>query len=305
MPKTALIFPGQGSQSVGMLTDLPEAYATIKNHFEQASELLDKDLWALVTTGPEEELNQTQWTQPALLTASVAVYDVIKQHLPADVLMAGHSLGEYSALVCAGILAFEDAVSLVHKRGQYMQAAVPAGSGAMAAVMGMEAAALDTICQQVEAVVSPANYNSATQIVIAGSKQGVEAASALANDAGAKVIPLAVSVPSHCALMNPAAEQLAQDLQTVNFNASETRVIHNVDVKSHSGADGIRQALVAQLSSPVRWADTMEYFKAQGIERIGECGPGKVLSGLYKRFDRSTTVIPLANQKGIGKFIDD
>ncbi|WP_395376475.1 ACP S-malonyltransferase [Marinicella sp. W31] len=305
MPKTALIFPGQGSQSVGMLADLPDAFETIKNHFEQASAILDKDLWTLVTDGPEEELNQTQWTQPALLTASVATFDVIKSRLPSDTIMAGHSLGEYSALVCAGILAFEDAVSLVHKRGQYMQAAVPAGSGAMAAVIGMEAVALDALCQQVDEVVSPANYNSSAQIVIAGSKAGVEAASALAAEAGAKVIPLAVSVPSHCALMKPAAEQLAQDLQAVTFNSSETPVVHNVDVESHKIADDIRQALVAQLSSPVRWADTMQYFKNQGITEVGECGPGKVLSGLYKRFDRSTTVVPLANQKGIGKFIDD
>ena len=306
MPKTALIFPGQGSQSVGMLTDLADTYATVKAHFEQASAILDKDLLALVTEGPEEELNQTQWTQPALLTASVATFDVIKDKIPTDVIMAGHSLGEYSALVCAGKLTFEDAVSLVHKRGQYMQDAVPAGTGAMAAVIGMDAAALEEVCQQASAqgVVSPANYNSAAQIVIAGSKEGVEQASTLAAEAGAKVIPLAVSVPSHCALMDPAAEKLAQDLETVSFNTTATQVIHNVDVQSHATSEAIRQALVAQLSSPVRWADTMTYFQQQDVAVVAECGPGKVLSGLYKRFDRGTSVIPLSNQKGIGKLID-
>lgn len=302
--KTAFVFPGQGSQSVGMLDALTD-YSEITTLFEQANDVLGQDLLTMVNQGPAETLNQTQWTQPALLTASVGIFQTIKSRSDLDIaVMAGHSLGEYSALVCAGVLSFEDAVQLVHMRGQFMQQAVPSGTGSMAAVLGLAAEEIQAACDAVDGVVSPANDNAPGQIVIAGEKAAVEAASALCDEKGAKkVMPLAVSVPSHCELMKPAAEQLSEKLQQVEWQPAHTPVIHNYDVATHDDVSVIQQALKAQLYAPVRWTETMQKLQAMGVETVAECGPGKVLSGLFKRFDRSLNVVPLMNAKGIEKLL--
>lgn len=306
MTKTAFVFPGQGSQSVGMLDALAD-YTEITTLFEQANDVLGQDLLAMVNSGPSEDLNQTQWTQPALLAASVGVFQVIdaRTELKIDV-MAGHSLGEYSALVCAGVISFEQAVKLVHLRGQYMQQAVPVGSGSMAAVLGLEPAVVESACAEVDGVVSAANYNSPGQIVIAGERAAVAEASELCSEKGAKkVMPLAVSVPSHCALMKPAADKLSEDLNAINWQQSKTDVIHNYDVGVHQDIESIKQALKAQLYSPVRWTETMQKLQQMSVTTVAECGPGKVLSGLFKRFDRNLTVVPLMNTKGVEKLLGD
>lgn len=304
MNKIAFVFPGQGSQSVGMLDGLTE-YSEITDCFKTANQVLGIDLLKMVNQGPSEELNQTQWTQAALLAASVGIFKAIQAHKKIDIdCMAGHSLGEYSALVCAGALPFESAIQLVYKRGLYMQAAVPAGTGSMAAVLGLAAIDIETACEQAQqqgyGSVSPANYNSPGQIVIAGTVKAVAKASQLCIDAGAKrILPLAVSVPSHCELMRPAADKLAEDLLGLELLSPQTTILHNVDVLPHSEKDKIQEVLKQQLYSPVKWTQTMDAFKAAGIETVVECGPGKVLSGLFKRFDRNLQVIPLSDAKGI------
>ncbi|MCB1583373.1 MAG: ACP S-malonyltransferase [Marinicella sp.] len=308
MNKIAFVFPGQGSQSVGMLdalTDYPEVAAC----FAVAHDVLGVDLLKMVNQGPAEELNKTQWTQPALLAASVGIYQAIKarKELPV-VVMAGHSLGEYSALVCADSLDLATALQLVHKRGTYMQSAVPAGKGSMAAVLGLEAEAIEQACEQAQQqtgeAVSPANFNSPGQIVIAGAVDAVAKAGELCSEAGAKrVMPLAVSVPSHCELMRPAAEQLAKDLEGIEFKVPAIDVLHNVNVASHANAQSIKAALVAQLYSPVKWTQTMETLQKLGVDTVAECGPGKVLSGLFKRFDRNLNAIPLLNSTGIEQIL--
>ncbi|MEH8018553.1 ACP S-malonyltransferase [Rheinheimera muenzenbergensis] len=287
----AIVFPGQGSQSVGMLTELYQQYDIVKHTFAEASAALGYDLWALVSQGPEAELNETHRTQPALLTASVAVWRLWQQQggvTPAY--FAGHSLGEYSALVCAGVLSLADAVKLVEKRGNYMQQAVPAGVGAMSAIIGLDDDAIALACQQAAQgeVVSPVNYNSPGQVVIAGHKAAVERAGELCKAAGAKrALPLPVSVPSHCALMRPAAEQLAADLTALNFNPAVIPVVNNVDVTIATDAAGIKDALERQLYSPVQWTKTIEWLAAQGVTQVIELGAGKVLSGLIKRIDKN------------------
>lgn len=300
MKKIAFVFPGQGSQSVGMLEQLQD-YPEIAETFEQANQALDIDLLAMVKQGPEQQLNQTQWTQPALLAASVAIFQIIKNRSQVKIdLMAGHSLGEYSALVCAGAIQFSDAVKLVHKRGTYMQQAVPSGAGAMAAVIGLDEQQINTACGEVEGIVSAANFNAPGQIVIAGEQQAVKTAGELCSEKGAKrVIPLAVSVPSHCQLMAPAAQQLAADLDQIDWQPPQIPILHNVDVKTHQNAEQIRQALTEQLHAPVKWTQTMQAFEQQNIDTVCECGPGKVLSGLFKRFNRKLNIIPLLNDKGI------
>ncbi len=309
MTKTAFVFPGQGSQSAGMLDALTN-YSEITTLFEQANDVLGQDLLAMVNKGPADDLNQTQWTQPALLATSVGIYQAVSNRcdLHVDVL-AGHSLGEYSALVCAGVMSFEQAVKLVHLRGQYMQQAVPTGTGSMAAVLGLEPADVEAACSeaqtQMTGVVSAANYNSPGQIVIAGEKAAVEAASTLCVEKGAKkVMPLAVSVPSHCALMKTAAEQLSEDLHNIDWQEAKIDVIHNFDVSVHNDEDAIKHALMAQLFSPVRWTETMQKLQQMSVEAVAECGPGKVLSGLFKRFDRSLAIIPLMNTKGVEKLLE-
>tara|TARA_Y100001963_G_scaffold101540_1_gene139677 strand:+ start:840 stop:1775 length:936 start_codon:yes stop_codon:yes gene_type:complete len=291
--KLAIVFPGQGSQSVGMLADLYAEFDIVKQTFTEASDALGYDLWALVANGPEADLNETQRTQPALLTASVAVWRLWQQQggvQPAY--FAGHSLGEYSALVCAGVLSLSDTVKLVEKRGNYMQQAVPAGVGAMSAIIGLDDAAIAAACEQAAQgeVVSPVNYNSPGQVVIAGHKAAVERAGELCKAAGAKrALPLPVSVPSHCALMQPAAEKLAIDLAALNFNHAVIPVVNNVDVVITNDAAAIKDALVRQLYSPVRWTETIEWLAAQGVTDVLELGAGKVLSGLIKRINKELT----------------
>ena len=293
--KFAILFPGQGSQSVGMLADLLAESEVVKATFAQASAALGYDLAQLVLDGPEATLNQTDKTQPALLTASVAIYrHWLAQGGQQPAVMAGHSLGEYSALVCAGVLSLEDAVKLVEKRGLYMQQAVPAGTGSMAAIIGLDDDLVRQACDSVANgdVVAPVNFNSPGQVVIAGSKDAVDRASAACKEAGAKrALPLAVSVPSHCALMKPAAEKLANDLNNIEFNTTDIKVINNVDVSVESDQAAIKDALVRQLYSPVRWTETVQALAAQDITTTYEFGPGKVLSGLAKRIDKSVSCV--------------
>ena len=288
MKKFAMVFPGQGSQTVGMLAELAEQFSIVEETFKQASEVLGYDLWSLVQHGPAEELNKTWQTQPALLAASVAVYRVWQQQYPQlqPTLMAGHSLGEYSALVCAGAIDFQDAVKLVELRGKLMQQAVPEGTGAMYAIIGLDNDSIIKACQNAEQgeVVSAVNFNSPGQVVIAGAKAAVERAAVLCKEAGAKrALPLAVSVPSHCALMKPAADQLAVSLESIAVKSPAVAVINNVDVKTENDAQAIRHALVRQLYSPVRWTETVEKMATNGIEVLVEIGPNKVLNGLTKR----------------------
>ena len=304
MKKFAMVFPGQGSQTVGMLAELAGDYPIVQETFKEASEALGYDLWQLVKEGPVEELNKTWQTQPALLTASVAVYRVWQQKYPAlkpDV-MAGHSLGEYSALVCAGVLDFQDAVKLVELRGKLMQQAVPEGTGAMYAIIGLDNDAIINACKQAEQgeVVSAVNFNSPGQVVIAGAKAAVERAAALCKEAGAKrALPLAVSVPSHCALMKPAADQLSVSLESITLKEAGVSVLNNVDVKSEIEADAIRNALVRQLYSPVRWTETVEKMAQNGVEVLVEVGPGKVLNGLTKRIVDSLQAVSVNDVKSL------
>ncbi|MGR5177013.1 ACP S-malonyltransferase [Vibrio parahaemolyticus] len=287
MSNFAIVFPGQGSQTVGMLAELGEQFDVVKATFAEASEALGYDLWALVQEGPAEDLNQTHRTQPALLASSVAIWRVWQeQGLAQPALLAGHSLGEYSALVCAGVIDFKEAIKLVQLRGQLMQEAVPAGVGAMYAIIGLDDASIAKACEQAAQgeVVSPVNFNSPGQVVIAGNKAAVERAGALCKEAGAKrALPLPVSVPSHCALMKPAADKLAQALESIEFNTPAISVINNVDVAAETDPAKIKNALVRQLYSPVRWTEGVEKMSEQGVEKLLELGPGKVLTGLTKR----------------------
>ncbi|ELK8587792.1 ACP S-malonyltransferase [Vibrio vulnificus] len=291
MSKFAIVFPGQGSQAVGMLADLGEQYEIVKQTFAQASEALGYDLWALVQNGLAEDLNQTFRTQPALLASSVAIWRVWQElGLAQPENLAGHSLGEYSALVCAGVIDFQEAIKLVELRGQLMQEAVPAGTGAMYAIIGLDDEAIAKACEEAAQgeVVSPVNFNSPGQVVIAGSKDAVERAGALCKEAGAKrALPLPVSVPSHCALMKPAAEKLAVALESIEFKAPQLPVINNVDVVAETDPAKIKDALVRQLYSPVRWTESVELMSSQGVEKLLEMGPGKVLTGLTKRIVKS------------------
>lgn len=293
MTKLALVFPGQGSQTVGMLSELYAEFAIVRDTFGEASEALGYDLWALVADGPEADLNETHRTQPALLTASVAIWRLWQQQGGATpAFMAGHSLGEYSALVCSGALKLSDAVQLVEKRGLYMQAAVPAGTGAMQAIIGLDDALIAKACEEAAQgeVVSPVNFNSPGQVVIAGNKAAVERAGELCKTYGAKrALPLPVSVPSHCALMKPAAVKLATDLAALEFQRTVIPVLNNVDVTVATAQSAIKDALVRQLFSPVRWTESIEWLAAQGVTEVIEIGAGKVLAGLIKRIDKNLT----------------
>ncbi|QTL41299.1 ACP S-malonyltransferase [Xenorhabdus budapestensis] len=287
MSDFAMVFPGQGSQSLGMLADLATEFPLVEQTFAEASEVLGYDLWELVQQGPAEELNKTWKTQPALLAASFAIWRIWQERGgQAPSMMAGHSLGEYSALVCAGVIEFQQAIKLVELRGKLMQEAVSEGQGAMYAIIGLDNESIAKACQESAQgqIVSPVNFNSPGQVVIAGEKEAVERAGAACKAAGAKrALPLAVSVPSHCALMKSAADQLATALQSVVFNQPQFPVVNNVDVKVEESADAIRDALVRQLYHPVRWAESVEYIATQSIDKILEIGPGKVLTGLTKR----------------------
>jgi [acyl-carrier-protein] S-malonyltransferase len=287
----AFVFPGQGSQSIGMLAELGAEHPIVMETFAQASEVLGYDLWKLVQHDEDGQLNQTHITQPALLTASVALWRLWLQQgglMPS--VLAGHSLGEYSALVCAGALEFTDAVRLVEARGQFMQAAVPPGEGAMAAIIGMDDDAIAIACEASAQgqVVAPVNYNSPGQVVIAGSKAAVERAMVACKEAGAKrALPLPVSVPSHCALMLPAADKLRTMLAGMTVNVPTVSVVQNVDAKVAHSAEAIVNNLVAQLHQPVLWTQCVESIAASGVELVVECGPGKVLNGLTKRINKT------------------
>ncbi|OEE76333.1 [acyl-carrier-protein] S-malonyltransferase [Enterovibrio norvegicus FF-162] len=291
MSNFAVVFPGQGSQAVGMLAALAEQFAVVKETFAEASGVLGYDLWELVQNGPDTDLNQTNRTQPALLTASVAIWRVwLEQGGAQPSVMAGHSLGEYSALVCAGVIDFKQAVKLVELRGELMQEAVPAGVGAMSAIIGLDNDAIAKACEDAAQgqVVSPVNFNSPGQVVIAGNKEAVERANVLCKDAGAKrALPLPVSVPSHCALMKPAADKLAVALESIEFSAPSIPVINNADVAAETDPAAIKRALVHQLYGPVRWTESVEKMAGQGVALLLEMGPGKVLTGLAKRIDRN------------------
>ncbi len=305
MSKTAFVFPGQGSQAIGMLAELAGAHAIVERTFAEASEVLDRDLWKLVQDGPEDDLNRTDLTQPAMLAAGVAVWRVWQeQGGPTPLWMAGHSLGEYTALVCAEAMGFGDAVSLVADRGRFMQEAVPAGQGAMAAILGLDDAVVRAVCAEAADgdVVEAVNFNAPGQVVIAGSSAAVERAIEAARTAGAKrALPLPVSVPSHCELMRPASERLAERLAGVQIAVPVIRILHNVDAAPAEHPDSIRDRLARQLHSPVRWVETVEALAAQRIDTLVECGPGKVLAGLGKRIDRSLTSLPVFDTASLDK----
>lgn len=303
MSRLAFVFPGQGSQSIGMLADLAADHAAIRATFDQASQALGQDLWALAQGGPEEALNRTENTQPVLLTAGVAVFRAWQAAGGAmPDYLAGHSLGEYTALVAAGALSLEDGVRLVALRGRLMQQAVPAGEGAMAAILGLDDDVVRQCCADAAAagVVEAVNFNAPGQVVIAGAAAAVNAAIEKLKAAGAKrALPLPVSVPSHCALMKPAAEQLKVALADVAFNLPAIPVVQNVAARIEADADAMRDALIRQLYSPVLWVQSVQALAGLGVGRILECGPGKVLCGLNKRIVKELDCASLENAESL------
>lgn len=305
--KTAFVFPGQGSQAVGMLADFASAYPQLLDTFAEASDVLGYDLWALAQSGPQEKLNLTEITQPLLLASSVAIWRIwCEKGGEKPQLFAGHSLGEYSALVCSGVIPFAAAVDLVRQRGSFMQAAVPVGTGAMAAVLGLDDKVVVDICQSLSSdsnVVEAVNFNSPGQIVIAGHAGAVEQASAALKEAGAKrVAPLPVSAPFHTSLMKPAGDALAEIMQSIEFQAPQIPIIHNVHAKPESNPEEIRKLMVEQTSSAVQWTQCVQYMVAQGIEKTIECGPGKVLSGLSRRIHKPLQVANLESPESFNEF---
>ncbi len=288
----ALLFPGQGSQQIGMLRELAERYSVVRTTFEEAADALGYDLWKVVQEGPEEALNATACTQPALLTASVAIWRVWQElEGPRPASMAGHSLGEYSAMVCAGVIGFADGVRLVRLRGEAMQEAVPLGQGGMAAILGLDDAMVEQACAEAAQgdVVAAVNYNAPGQVVIAGSKAAVERAIALCQEAGAKrAMALPVSVPSHCALMKPAAERLQAAMEALDMRPPRYTICQNVDAQAHADVGTLRTRLIEQLYQPVRWTSCVEAMVNRGAEVFIECGPGKVLTGLGKRIAKGS-----------------
>ncbi|ABG40641.1 [Acyl-carrier-protein] S-malonyltransferase [Paraglaciecola sp. T6c] len=305
MSKRAWVFPGQGSQTVGMLKDLAAHHPLVEETFSRASKVLGYDLWDVVQNDNGQTLGQTQVTQPALLAASFAIFQVLKaQSANLPHYLAGHSLGEYSALVCAGVLSFEDGVKLVEARGQFMQQAVPEGVGAMYAIIGLDDAKVIQACEQAQnetqQIVSAVNFNSPGQVVIAGNAEAAEKSAELCKEAGAKrALPLAVSVPSHCALMKPAADKLAELFETIEFTTPSIGVVNNVDVAIESNVEDIKSALLRQLYSPVRWTETIQKLSALGVSQIHEIGPGKVLTGLIKRIDKSLSCDAVNNAETV------
>jgi len=305
----AFVFPGQGSQSVGMYADLAANHSEARATFDEASAALGYDLWQVVANGPGEELNKTHVTQPAMLAAGVAAWRAWQARggkTPA--VMAGHSLGEYTALVCAGALDFADAVRLVADRGRFMQEAVPAGEGAMAAILGLEDAQVIDVCAQAAQgdVVSAVNFNSPGQVVIAGSAAAVQRAVDLAKSAGAKrAVLLPVSVPSHCSLMKPAADRLAERLAGIEVKTPIIPVLNNVDVVAATEPAAIRDALVRQLYSPVRWVETIRRMRADGVDKLVECGPGKVLVGLNKRIEKDMAASAIIDAASLEQAVNE
>lgn len=298
-PKIAFVFPGQGSQYIGMLGNISKEYSQVKATFIEASSVVGYDLWQLIQQGPIEKLNNTEFTQPALLTAGVAMWRVWQELAGlSPLVLAGHSLGEYTALVCAQALSLTDALSLVTKRGQLMQRVIIPGGGAMAAILGLTADEVVEICTTItnstKQVVQAVNFNAPGQIVIAGTKEAVTAAIELAKNNGAKkTVLLPISVPSHCILMQPIAAQFALELQKVNWGLPKIPVIHNFDLKVHNDLPSIRNALEKQLYHPVRWLDIVQIMAEFGINIIAECGPGKVLTSLNKRIRNDLRCVAL------------
>lgn len=306
MSGLAFLFPGQGSQSVGMLGEASQHYPVVRETFAEASDALGYDLWQLVSKGPEEQLTLTEFTQPAILTASVALHRCWQAEQGAKPeFVAGHSLGEYSALVVAESLDLRDAVLLVQTRGRAMQSAVPPGEGAMAAVLGLSDAIIDEVCLthcDDEAYVGAVNYNSPGQVVIAGHSDAVAAASAFMKEAGAKrVLPLPVSAPFHTPLMQPAAAVMAEAFQSISLNDAKIPVVSNVDAQPHRKAVEIRRLLVRQVSEPVMWTQCMLTLLQSGCQTFVECGPGKVLTGLIKRIDKLAMCTPLENPETLSE----
>lgn len=309
MSNLAFVFPGQGSQSEKMLADVAENFSEIKHTFEEASDALKYDLWNIVQNNPDDQLNQTEFTQPALLTASVALWKIVNNNISVQPkFFAGHSLGEYSALVCSGAIDFNDAVVCVSKRGEFMQQAVPQGEGAMAAIIGLDNGDVVKVCEQASngEIVTPANFNSIGQVVIAGTKNAVIRAIDLAKENKAKIATLIpVSVPSHCALMEPASEKLSEFFNGVHLHKPTVPVIQNFDVQTHDEPDSIKNALLKQLSHPVRWVDSIQMMVQNDVTNIVECGPGKVLSGLIKRIDRSVTTFNIGTLDGLTNYLEN
>jgi [acyl-carrier-protein] S-malonyltransferase len=304
-----IVFPGQGSQFVGMLGDIAKEFPQVETTFTEASAVLGYDLWQLVQQGPATELDKTARTQPALLAASYAIWQIIKNGTNLQpAMLAGHSLGEYTALVCANAIPFVDAIRLVAARGEYMQEATPPGQGGLAAIIGLDNATVEAICQtsaMAGEVLSPANFNSPGQVVIAGHLSAVERALVLAKEAGARMAKLLpVSVSSHCMLMKPAAERLAVLLATMPIKAPTIPVVSNVDVKIYDSPAAICDGLIRQLYMPVQWVETLQLFSQNGIQHVVECGPGKVLSGLNKRIIADmqlTSTTDVASLRGLLK----
>lgn len=291
----AFVFPGQGSQKQGMLAELAAAYPIVQETFAEASDVLGYDLWQLSQEGPQEALNMTERTQPLLLAASVAIWRVWQQEKAEQpALMAGHSLGEWSALVCAGVVAFADAIRLVQLRGKYMQEAVPSGVGTMAAIIGLDDQSIIDACQEAQEneEVSAVNFNSPGQVVIAGHVGAVDRAIALCKEKGAKTaMTLAVSAPFHSALLKPAADRLALEVAQVSFSSPNIPVVHNVNAQTENNPEEIKQRMIEQIYHPVLWVDCVNALAEAGVSRTVECGPGRVLSGLIKRIDRSITSV--------------
>ena len=305
----ALVFPGQGSQSVGMLADLADNHQEIQEIFERASSVLSYDLWQLVVNGPEDQLNQTEFTQAAMLTADYAIYFLLNKHYElAPKYLAGHSLGEYAALVAAGALTFEDAVKLVSIRGKIMQEFIPLGVGAMAAIVGLDDETVESICHQAsddDYDVAAANYNAIGQVVIAGHKKAVEKAINLAQEANARLARMIpVSVPCHCRLLTDASEQFYDALKTTNFVKPTHAVISNVDLSVHQNPESIRKLLKEQLYKPVLWVGTIQKMKENKIDLIFELGPSKVLSGLIKRIDKTINAKSVNDVLSLNKTLD-
>jgi len=304
--KIALIFPGQGSQRVGMGKEIADGHPEARAVFDEASEVLGYNLARLCFNGPAEQLDRTEYTQPALLATSLALYQVLKATPLPVAMVAGHSLGEYSAIVAVGVLKLTDAVILVRERGRYMQEAVPEGTGLMAAVLGLDRGEVQAVCQEAagHGVVSPANYNSPGQIVIAGDKAAVEVAMELARKKGAKkVIPLPVSVPSHCTLMESAGRRLQKNLEQTAITNLRIPLITNVEARPVTSGETIRQALIRQLAEPVLWEDSVRTMIASGIEVFIEVGPGRVLSGLVKRIHREAEVYSIEDSRSLKETI--